>query len=66
MEQVDTLKTEITTWLARTKEVANLVGRGTGGREFSLAITKLQEADHWIREAAELLQEPGLDKTQQL
>jgi len=56
MEQVDALKTEITAWIARTREVANLVGRGTGGREMSLALTKLQEAGHWIRDASDLLQ----------
>lgn len=33
------------------KEVADEVGRGPGGRELSLAITKLEEAGFWLHKA---------------
>lgn len=30
---------------------AVLINRGPGGREVALAITKIQEAEHWLRDA---------------
>lgn len=36
-------------------EIADLLGRGDGGRELSLLITKIQEARSWGREALTII-----------
>jgi hypothetical protein len=40
------------------KELADLINRGDGGREVALAITKLQEAKHWLGEALKFFGHP--------
>jgi len=39
--------------LKATRKVAEVINRGPGGREVALAITKLEEAEMWLRKAAE-------------
>jgi len=34
-----------------TRNIAAAIARGNGGREVALAITKLQEAQMWLRQA---------------
>lgn len=38
------------------KVAAELINRGTGGREVSLATTNLQQARHWVDEATTVMQ----------
>lgn len=37
--------------LEKARALADEINRGKGGREVALAITKLQEALHWLAEA---------------
>ncbi len=37
--------------LRYARRVAEIINRGPGGREVALAITKLQEAEHWLNDA---------------
>lgn len=50
-----TLMGEITGRIAEARTLSDHVGRGTGGREVSLCITNLQQANMWLKEAAALL-----------
>ena len=38
--------------LVEARAVAEKIGRGAGGREMSLTITKIQEAQHWLTATA--------------
>lgn len=39
------------------KRLSKLINGGDGGREISLTITKVQEAEYWLAEAADILPE---------
>jgi len=39
--------------LVDARKIAEQINRGTGGREVALAITKLQEAKMWLKQAVE-------------
>lgn len=54
--EIDELRAEISGRLGQAYVLSSHVGRGIGGREVSLVITKLQEANMWLRQASELLQ----------
>ena len=44
--------------LDELRRAADAIARGPGGREVALAITKAQEAQHWLRAARELIAAP--------
>lgn len=45
---IATVRESIERALEQTRELAKAVGRGEGGREVSLTITKLEEAQLWL------------------
>ena len=53
---VKALRVDIDLCLKETRRLAEVRGREAGGREFSLVITKLQEAKMW---AGKVLEELG-------
>lgn len=50
MEQNEQLIQDIEKLLEEARKLADYLGRGKGGRENALVITKLQEAQHWAIE----------------
>lgn len=50
MEQNEQLIQNIEKLLEEARKLADTLGRGKGGRETALVITKLQEAQHWAIE----------------
>ena len=40
--------------LGSLRQLGELIARGPGGREVALAITKVQEAQHWLNEVTEV------------
>jgi hypothetical protein len=54
--EMNELMKEINGCMSHAHVLASHVGRGIAGREVSLAITKLQEANMWLRQASELWQ----------
>lgn len=55
--QIDKCLTELEIALKDLKSAADTVGRGPGGREVSLAITNLQQAEHWLKDAKDILEQ---------
>jgi hypothetical protein len=55
--EIEALRADIGGCISTSHVLASHVGRGIGGREVSLAITKLQEAAMWLRQASELWQD---------
>lgn len=55
--EIDELRAEISGRISQAYVLSSHVGRGIGGREVSLTITKLQEANMWLRQASDLLQD---------
>lgn len=53
---VKDLRLQIATATKEARRISDLMGRGQGGRELSLVITKLQEAKMW---AGKILEELG-------
>lgn len=52
-DNVSDLALSIDKVLSEARDVAESIARGPGGREIALAITRLQEARHWVSEAHE-------------
>jgi hypothetical protein len=54
-EDVKALRVEVDAAIKHTQELSKKINRGTGGREVSLCITKLQEAKMWLGKVLEEL-----------
>jgi hypothetical protein len=55
---VHALRLQIAEATAKARELSLVIGRGDGGREVSLTITKLQEAKMWLGKVLEVNGEP--------
>lgn len=55
LKEMDELSVAITSCQAYATVIATHINRGQGGREISLTITKLQEAQSWLRYAKDEL-----------
>ena len=49
------LDNQIDNLLSELRRFAKAIDRGPGGRETALAITKVQEAEYWFRDACRLI-----------
>jgi hypothetical protein len=50
--QIDEASSYLNGALVDARKLADRIARGTGGREVSLAITNLQQAGMWLKQAA--------------
>lgn len=59
--EIDELRGMVTGCQSAAKTISEHIARGKGGREMSLAITKLQETQSWLRYAQDELSSRTLD-----
>jgi hypothetical protein len=58
-KQIEAVTAQIKMSLGMLELAAKEIDRGPGGREVSLAKTALQEANHWLSDAKEILEPKG-------
>lgn len=63
--EIDELLGMITGCLASASVISANINRGVGGREVSLAITKLQEAQSWLKYAQDELKPSPIAEEEQ-